>query len=90
MCCNPTLQKSLKKPGGKRHVPGWQIHAEKQTNRPGGSAQLLRRNIPGYQEKFTLQSVVDNTGLVPPFRRKNAAPSVTGSDSAAQLPLTHG
>lgn len=90
MLCNPTLYPSWKKLGEKRHVTGWQIHTEYQTNRPGQSLQLLRRNIPAYQEKFTLRRVVDNTGLVPPFQRKNTAPSVTGSDSAVQLPLTHG
>lgn len=75
---------------GKRHVPGWQIHTGHHADRPGQSAQLLRRNIPGYQENFTLRYVVDNAGLVPPFQRKNTAPSVTGSDSAVQLPPTHG
>lgn len=69
---------------------GWQICREQQTHRPAQSLQLLRRNIPGYQEKFTLQRVADNAGLVPPFQMKNTAPSVTGSESAAQLPLTHG
>lgn len=90
MHCNPTLYQSLKKLGGKRHVAGWQTHTEHHTDRPGQSVQLLRRNIPSYQENFTLRCVVDNTGLVSPFQRKNTAPSVTGSNSAAQLPPTHG
>lgn len=50
MHCNPTPYPGLKKLGGKRHVPGWQIHTQYQTNRPGQSVQLLRRNIPRYQE----------------------------------------
>lgn len=81
--CNPTPYQGLKKLGREEARP-WLAnpHNTKQTGLI--RVQLLRRNIPGYQEKFTLRRVVDNTGPVPPFQLH------LSHGLTVQLPLTHG
>lgn len=81
--CNPTPSRGLKKLGREEAHP-WLAnpHNTKQTGPV--RVQLLRRNIPGYQEKFTLRCVVDNTEPVPPFQLH------LSHGLTVQLPLTHG